>query len=71
MSSSLGEDHVGALRERVAGLPGLGLLVLYGSRARGGAHERSEWDFGYLAAREFDADGLVARLADPPHRRAD
>ena len=34
--------------------PGLELLVLFGSRARGDSHSRSDWDFGYLAARDFD-----------------
>jgi predicted nucleotidyltransferase len=69
MSSNVGQEHIGALRELVAGLAGLRVLVLHGSRARGDGHERSDWDFGYLATREFDADGLIALLAD--HLRAD
>jgi predicted nucleotidyltransferase len=43
---------------------GLRLLVLYGSRARGDAHEGSDWDFGFLANARFDADGLLALLAE-------
>jgi len=42
--------------------PGLELLVLFGSRARGDSHSRSDWDFGYLAAREFDPAAFLARL---------
>lgn len=42
------------------------LLVLFGSRARGHAHERSDWDFGYLADAGFDPEplhrGLVVEL---------
>ena len=42
--------------------PGLELLVLFGSRARGEAHSRSDWDFGYLATAELDPDALLAHL---------
>ena len=42
--------------------PGLELLVLFGSRARGDSHSRSDWDFGYLAARDFDPAEFLARL---------
>ncbi|MCR4375326.1 MAG: nucleotidyltransferase domain-containing protein [Acidobacteria bacterium] len=47
-----------------AAVPGLRLLVLHGSRARGTAHARSDWDFAYEAERTFDADQLLAGLAD-------
>jgi len=43
--------------------PGLELLVLFGSRARGDSHPRSDWDFGYLADRDFDPAEFLARLA--------
>jgi predicted nucleotidyltransferase len=43
--------------------PHLRLLLLYGSRARGDAHARSDWDFGYLADPEFDALALEQRIA--------
>jgi len=43
-------------------VPGLELLVLFGSRARGDSHPGSDWDFGYLAGPSFDPDGLLARL---------
>src|SRR5690242_17156326 len=42
--------------------PGLELLVLFGSRARGDSHSRSDWDFGYLAAQGFDPAEFLARL---------
>ncbi len=45
------------------------MLVLHGSRARGDAHERSDWDFAYEAGREFDPDGLLAALVE--HLKAD
>jgi predicted nucleotidyltransferase len=42
--------------------PGLDLLVLFGSRARGESHSGSDWDFGYLATPEFGPYDLFARL---------
>lgn len=47
-----------------AGLPGLRLLVLHGSQARGTAHARSDWDFAYQADSDFAPDRLLAALAD-------
>jgi predicted nucleotidyltransferase len=43
---------------------GLELLLLFGSRARGDAHAASDWDFGYVAAPEVDAPGLLARIVE-------
>ena len=40
------------------------MLILHGSRARGTAHEHSDLDFAYEAEAGFDADGLLAALAD-------
>jgi predicted nucleotidyltransferase len=40
--------------------PGLDLLVLLGSRARGDAHERSDWDVGYLGDARVDHLALLA-----------
>ncbi|HYO11620.1 MAG TPA: nucleotidyltransferase domain-containing protein [Thermoanaerobaculia bacterium] len=42
--------------------PGLELLLLFGSRARGDVHPGSDWDFGYLGGPGFDADDLLGRL---------
>jgi len=47
--------------------PNLKLLVLHGSRARGDAHARSDWDFAFISGPGFDADGLAARLAEALH----
>lgn len=44
--------------------PGLRVLLLFGSRARGDAHEHSDWDFGYLAAPGFDVSALLAGLVE-------
>ena len=44
------------------GHPGLRLLVLFGSRARGDGTERSDWDLGYLATPGFDGPALLADL---------
>ena len=50
-----------------AAQPGLQLLLLHGSRARGNAHTHSDWDFAYLAGPGFDPDALIARLAEALH----
>jgi uncharacterized protein YutE (UPF0331/DUF86 family)/predicted nucleotidyltransferase len=42
--------------------PGLGLLLVFGSRARGDAHPASDWDFGYLGGTDFDLDALLPQL---------
>lgn len=42
--------------------PDLGLLVLFGSRARGEARPASDWDFGFLAGPGLDREGLLADL---------
>ena len=44
--------------------PGLLLLVLHGSRGRGDAHERSDWDFAYQAGPGLDADALLSALGE-------
>ena len=42
--------------------PGLRLLVLFGSRARGEASVDADWDFGYLATNDFRPEALLADL---------
>ena len=42
--------------------PGLRLLVLFGSRARGDQHDESDWDFAFLG--DIDILGLRGRLTD-------
>lgn len=55
------EARLGAAGSRV---PGLDLLVLLGSRATGTAHERSDWDVGYLGGEELDPLRLAAAVAE-------
>jgi len=50
------EEQLGRLGARHRDLH---LLLLFGSRARGDAGERSDWDLGYLAAADLDADALL------------
>lgn len=45
-----------------SGHPGLQVLLLFGSRARGDAAPTADWDFGYLAEEAFDPVALVADL---------
>lgn len=48
---------------RTKAYPGLRLLVLFGSRARGDAAAEADWDLAYLASPPFDGDQLLADLA--------
>lgn len=43
---------------------GLRVLMLFGSRARGNAHDRSDWDFAYLAGEHLDHAALLAALVE-------
>jgi uncharacterized protein len=45
-----------------AATPGLRLLVLFGSRARGEAGPDSDWDLGYVAGEGFDPYALLGDL---------
>lgn len=54
-------DEIRAAARRV---PGLELLMLFGSRARGDAHARSDWDFGYLATPAADVTTLLSALVE-------
>ncbi len=51
------------LTEVARGKPGLRVLVLYGSRARGDAGPGADWDLAYLAGAEFEPLRLYAQLA--------
>ena len=54
--------QVDALQLVAARTPGLELLVLHGSRARGEAHERSDYDLAYLGDLDRgDLDDALAR----------
>ena len=54
-------DRVGDVASHTTGLS---LLVLFGSRARGDAHPRSDWDFGYLGNSTLDVAALLAALVE-------
>ena len=58
------QDRLTAIRGEARTFPGLSLLVLHGSRARGDAHALSDWDFAYESTAGFDPDALLATLAD-------
>lgn len=60
------DEHVRALAAAIGpeAAPQLRLVVLFGSRARGDAHARSDWDVGFLADAAFDADRLLAILVE-------
>lgn len=62
MSLELHADAIGALERLAAQTPGLDLLLLFGSRARGDAHDASDWDLGYLASGDMDYAGLLASI---------
>jgi predicted nucleotidyltransferase len=52
------------LRRQAADTPGLRLLILHGSRARGDARADSDWDFAWLGDDAVDPDRLMAMLAE-------
>ena len=56
------QDAERVIIEAANRMPGLRLLVLFGSRARGDARSTSDWDLGYLAGAGFDPDALLLAL---------
>lgn len=52
------------IRRIAASARGLRLLMLFGSRARGDAHARSDWDFGFIATPAFDVAAFLAALVE-------
>lgn len=56
------DPRLDAVRARAASADGLRLLLLFGSRSTGEAHERSDWDFAYLGDDELDVAMLQAGL---------
>jgi predicted nucleotidyltransferase len=56
--------ELSGVSELAAREPGLELLVLFGSRARGDASAASDWDFGYLASEPFVAEAFLSRLVE-------
>lgn len=55
-------ENMEAVRQVARSHPGLRLLVLHGSRARGEATARSDWDFAYLGDESLDEMELRSRL---------
>ena len=53
-----------ALARSAAAMPGLELLLLFGSRSRGDAQPGSDWDLGYLAADPFDLTRLLGAVVE-------
>jgi predicted nucleotidyltransferase len=53
-----------ALVQSARTTPGLELLLMFGSRARGEAQDESDWDFGYLATDGFDATALLSAIVE-------
>ena len=47
--------------------PGLDLLLLHGSRARGTAHVGSDWDLGFLGDHRLDVVTLLAAMVETLH----
>jgi predicted nucleotidyltransferase len=54
--------ELAGIKDLAASFPGLDLLVLFGSRARGDARPDSDWDFGFIARSDFAPEAFVARL---------
>jgi hypothetical protein len=59
MSVSEPPFTLNALTALADSTPGLDVLLLFGSRGRGDAHTRSDWDIGYTASSDVDAATLL------------
>ena len=57
----LSSASVAGLRRALQPIPGLTLLVVFGSRARGEASADSDWDLGFLGEAELD-HGLLMEV---------
>lgn len=57
-----GDDAIRSIAERSARHPELALVVLFGSRARTDATDRSDWDIGYVAGEGFERERFLADL---------
>lgn len=51
-------------------IPGVQVLVLYGSRARGDAGSGSDWDLGYLGDPDLDQADLLLAVIEALHTDA-
>jgi len=64
VSSNTASARLDRIASRARLLPGLEVLLLLGSRARGDTHVLSDWDFGYLATPDLDLATLVTLLTE-------
>ena len=64
MSIGVSSSTLNALTQLAWSTPGLEVLLLFGSRARGDVHARSDWDLGYLANPDLDAPALLAAIVE-------
>src|SRR5215469_9743130 len=55
-------DVIQKIADEVKKYPEVTLVMLFGSRARGDASVRSDWDFGFCAAKGFDYTALYVAL---------
>lgn len=62
MSARTATSAISDLELVAARQPGLTLLVLFGSRARGDASAASDWDFGYLSDGSADPAAISTAL---------
>ena len=58
------DPKLDAVASAARATPGVELLILFGSRARGEARPGADWDFGYLADEATDVPGLLADLVE-------
>ena len=64
MTVSEADEAIEALRPVAEARRALRLLLVHGSRARGEAHEGSDWDLAYLADPDLDAGELHAAASE-------
>lgn len=50
------------VRATASSTPGLEVLLLFGSRARGDGHEGSDWDFAFIGTPELNSESLRVGL---------
>lgn len=56
------KEVIGKIVDCTKKYPEVQLFILFGSRARGEAKKDSDWDFGYIAAQNFDHAVLYTNL---------
>ena len=64
MATDVQPPQLNALARVAAMTPGVQVLMLYGSRARGDARAGSDWDLGYLGDPSVDHAALLLAAVD-------